>query len=546
MSVSLVEDEVGEPRPDPARSPGEEQPSESAPPRRLGFAAPSWLPRVYDAVVLVWLTVFHHVLGVKYRFAQIAYDEHYFLNEGWSVLKGQIPYRDFQEFKPPVIFFVNALGIQLFGLEDLGYRKFLALLSLASFLAVAVALLSRRVNQLLVAGVSMLMIAHFYDDGLHNNVIADAETLALDFFLLGAGVLLARTRWRRTQLVLGGALLTLSPLSKEPMAFATVAVWLTLLLLERLEAGSWQAAKRFALLSIAGVAGVVGTWLVYMLVTDSLGWYILQLKLNLAYTKNYAYQLRWASRAPEGGVLADSIRKLRQTYLDGQHLGLFAPFFAALVIQSRKRWIVGLAALVTFAAALYAVSVGAGFAPRYFIMAMTGTFLCVTLGAIAFDGTAKQLGRWGAPLLGAGWLVAAFIATGPRFAAEARKYSTYSAPAPPVPESDIELVHRYTSPGDKIWTTDDPLLYVFSDRESAFRGGIVLDEIIDYYPGDTDEERLAVIRQGLEENRPKLVIFGNSQVSPRRKRRYTKALVMPFLRDNGYVRLNDRFYLRPD
>jgi hypothetical protein len=54
------------------------------------------------------------------------------------------------------------------------------------------------------------------------------------------------------------------------------------------------------------------------------------------------------------------------------------------------------------------------------------------------------------------------------------------------------------------------------------------------------------VREGLEKNRPKLVVFGNGQVSARRKRRYTKALVMPFLRDGGYIRLNDRFYLRPD
>jgi hypothetical protein len=549
MSVSLVEDEVGEPRPDadrPGEGPQSERPpAESASPKRSALSARSLLPRAYDALVVVWLTVFHHVLGLKYRFAQIAYDEHYFLNEGWSVLKGQIPYRDFQEFKPPVIFFVNALAIQLFGLEGFGFRKFLALLSLASFLALAAALLSRRVNRLLVVGVLMLMIEHFYDDGLHNNVINDAETLALDFFLLGAGVLLVRTRYERTRLVLGGVLLSLSPLSKEPMVFATVAAWSCLLLLERVEAGSWQAAKRFALFTIAGVAGVVATWLVYMLATDSLSWYILQLKLSTAYTKNYAYQLRWASRAPEGGALAELVRRLRQGYLDAEHVAVFAPFIAALVAQSKQRLAVGLAALVTFAAALYAVAVGGGFAPRYFIMAMTGTFFCATLGAAVLERHAKRL-RHGAPLLGAACLLVAFATTGPRFAAESKKYGSYSAPPPPVPQSDIELVHRYTSPADKIWTTDDPLLYVFADRESAFRGGIVLDEIIEYYPGDTDEERLSVVRQGLEENRPKLVIFGNTQVSPRRKRRYTKALVVPFLKDNGYIRLNDRFYLRPD
>jgi dolichyl-phosphate-mannose-protein mannosyltransferase len=567
MSVSLVEDEVGDARPRPSLPDGER---ERASQRGLAPTMRRLLPRACDALVVVWLTVFHHVLGVKYRFAQIAYDEHYFLNEGWSVLKGQIPYRDFQEFKPPVIFFVNALGIQLFGLEELGYRKFLALLSLASFLALAAALLSRRVHRLVVVAVLMLMIEHFYDDGLHNNVINDAETLALDFFLLGAGVLLTRTTWRRTQLVLGGALLTLSPLSKEPMAFATVGAWLTLLVLDWLEAGRpeagrpeagsgavvadtgslmaarWASVRRFALYTIAGVAAVVGTWLVYMLVTDSLSWYILQLKLSLAYTKNYAYQLRWASRTPEGGAIAESIRRLRQIYLDAGHLAVFAPFFIALVAAPRKRWMVGICALVTFGLALYAVTVGGGFAPRYFIMAMTGTFLCATLGALALDEHVRRLGRRLAALPGAAWLVVALAMTGPRFVAEWKKYGQYAAPPLPVAASDIAFVQRYTSPGDKIWTTDDPLLYVFSDRESAFRGGIVLDEIIEYYPGDTDAERLSIVRQGLEENRPKLVVFGNTQVSPRRKQRYTRALVVPFLRDGGYIRLNDRFYLRPD
>jgi hypothetical protein len=35
-------------------------------------------------------------------------------------------------------------------------------------------------------------------------------------------------------------------------------------------------------------------------------------------------------------------------------------------------------------------------------------------------------------------------------------------------------------------------------------------------------------------------------VGPRRKQRYIKALAVPFLRDGGYTRLNDRFFVRPD
>jgi hypothetical protein len=546
MSVSMLEEQAGDVAPGATDLPAERLPAESASPRRFAFSAQSLLPRAYDAIVVLWLTVFHHVLGVKYRFAQIAYDEHFFLIEGWSVLKGQIPYRDFQEFKPPVIFFVHALAIKLFGMEGLGYRKFLALLSLVSFLALAVALLSRRVHRLIVVAALMLMINHFYDDGLHNEVINDAETLALDFFMLGAGVLLTRTKWERTQQVLGGALLALSPLSKEPMAFATALAWLSLLLLCRIESGSKNAAKRFALFTIAGVASVAVTWLVYMLATRSLSWYILQLKLSFAYTENYAYQLRWGKRNPPGGLLAEMYRRLTFLYVNLPHLGVFIPFFLALLTLPGKRRLMIIGAAATFLASLYAVSVGGGYAGRYFIMAMTGTFFCAALGAIALDALSKRWRRDLSVGAGAACVALAFATTWPRFRTEWKSYATYKPPPQLVPQSDIDFVLAHTSPGDKIWTTDDPLLCIYTDRENAFRGGIVLDEIIEYYPGNTDKERLSVIRQGLEENRPKLVVFGDSMVSARRKRRYHKVLTVPFLRDGGYIRLNDRFYKRPD
>ncbi|HVZ34697.1 MAG TPA: hypothetical protein VG963_19850, partial [Polyangiaceae bacterium] len=147
---------------------------------------------------------------------------------------------------------------------------------------------------------------------------------------------------------------------------------------------------------------------------------------------------------------------------------------------------------------------------------------------------------------GAAWVAVALFLTWPRFTGEWKNYASYKTEPPPVDQADIDLVRVHTGPQDSIFTVDDPLLYVYSDRVSGFRGGIVLDEIIEYYPGDTDEERLSLVRDGLEEKRPKLIIFGNSLFGPRRKQRYIDALVMPFIRDNGYVPLNDRFYLRPD
>src|SRR5262249_11777619 len=158
-------------------------------------------------------------------------------------------------------------------------------------------------------------------------------------------------------------------------------------------------------------------------------------------------------------------------------------------------------------------------------------FLCAAVGAMALDAALRRAGdgvrRW----VGASWIALALVITGPRLAAEWEKRDTYRPEPPPVPQSEIDFVRTHSDPGDRIWTTGDPLLYVFSDRATAFRGVIILDDVIEYYPGDTDEERLSGQREGLIVNRPKLVVFGDDQVGAHRKQRYMRALVMPFLHD---------------
>ena len=264
------------------------------------------LARVLDVLALAFVAHFHRVIGTKFHYAQLGFDEHYFVWEGFSMAKGMVPYRDFQEFKPPMIFVANAMAIKLFGLDAMGYRRLFMLLSLVAFLVLTVALLSRGVSRLLTCGLAALLINHFFDGGLHDSTINNAESLGLDFFVIGTAVLLVDTKWKRTQQMLGGAVLALAPLSKEPLAIATVAAWLALLLLDRFEAKGEPATKRFVAYTVGGVALVVGTWLVYMLVTHSLGWYIFQLKLNIAYTKNYALQLGWFPKDPKEGVWAES------------------------------------------------------------------------------------------------------------------------------------------------------------------------------------------------------------------------------------------------
>jgi hypothetical protein len=541
--TSLENEVVGQP---PRRL--RRQPSDGPFSRLYAFSTPKVMARVYDATTLVSIVVYHHILAAKYRWAPFGFDERYFVNEGWSVVKGLVPYRDFQEFKPPVIFFVNALGIKLFGLEAMGYRQIFSILSVCGFLSLTVALLSRGTNRFLVGAAVALMVDHFFDEVFHNSSntsINSAETLALDFFMMGCGALLIRTKWERTQQFLGGALLALAPLCKEPMVFPVGAAWLALLLLCRIDSSQRDAARRFALFTIAGATAVATAWLVYMLVTRSLGWYIVQLKLNIAYTKNYAYQVNWFPRDPEGGILAESLRRLQNSYVNASHLGVFIPLVIAPLVIWRRRTIVGIAALATAAASLYAVSIGHGFSPRYFIMAMAGTFFCVIVGVIALDVYSKRATKGMRQWVGSSWLAVALVYTGPRLANEWKRYGEYKPKPPQVTQSEVDFVRAHSNPGDTIWTLGDPLLYVFSDRVSAFRGGIVLDELIDYHPGRTDEERVASQRAGLLMNPPKVVVFNHETVGAHRKERYIRALVMPFLRDGGYVQVDEKFYLRP-
>src|SRR5580704_12961595 len=62
------------------------------------------------------------------------YDEGFFVWCGWSLLKGLVPYRDFIEFKPPVLFLTHALALALFGFPGLGYRRFFAIFPLGALL----------------------------------------------------------------------------------------------------------------------------------------------------------------------------------------------------------------------------------------------------------------------------------------------------------------------------------------------------------------------------------------------------------------------------
>ena len=83
------------------------------------------------------------ILARRQLGAPSGFDETYFVWEGWAVNHHLVPYRDFMEFKPPVVFWMNGLALRLFGASGFGFR-WLFILSLVLATVLLFIVLCRR------------------------------------------------------------------------------------------------------------------------------------------------------------------------------------------------------------------------------------------------------------------------------------------------------------------------------------------------------------------------------------------------------------------
>ena len=302
------------------------------------------------------------------------------------------------------------------------FRYFFLLLAACAFAVVAVALLRRGVPRLVVVAALALMLNTFFDARLHEAGTLDtSETAGLCFFLLGVGVLLLRTRRSALQQGVGGALLALAPLGKEPFVFPTLFAWLTLAFLQEVEAADGEASARIAVKEFlkrtgAGAVAVAVVWLLYMLVTRSLGWYLLGLRETMRYSADHNEMYGVFPKLPFFASWAECWRRLVAKYVNAAYLEAFAPYFAAaLLLWPRRRGRLAVAVTGTFLAALYAVTIGHGFFGHYFIMAMSGSFFGAILGSVALgvrlEPVEKPFRRWVGLALAGGISIANRLAT---------------------------------------------------------------------------------------------------------------------------------------
>jgi hypothetical protein len=494
---------------------------------------------------LGFVAYLHWVLARPFVFAPIGYDEQFFLYEGYAVGRGLVPYRDFQEFKPPMTFFANMLSLKLFGLENNGFRYLFVLLALAGFISIAAALLSRGVHPLLVIGLDATMAHHFFDPKFLWGFLGTAdfgainitEELGISFFMMAVGVLLYRTRWERTKLVVGGVLLALSPFSKEPFAVPAIAAWLALMALHQNEGTSSRAWLRFATYTVLAAVSVAMTWIIYLLVTRSTSWYLLELRETFVYANDHNIKYGLFPNVGFWGTWAENWRRLKSLYVNPAHMEPFIPFFAAAtVLWTRRRLLMATLVLATYLAGIYAVTIGHGLASHYYVIAMTGTFFAATMGTVALGLTMDRMDSRLRLWISGALCAAGCYAVWPDYQKIEESWASVQTPPLPVDMRTVLFVQQHSKRDDRIWNIGLPGLYVFADRMPASRIPYVHDTLLHIYPGNTDEERLAPYRAELETHVPKLVVLGPSGADGRA--RHMELLVNPFLAEHHYKRIS--------
>jgi hypothetical protein len=485
-------------------------------------------------------------LGMTLQGSQLGYDEQVFVWGGWSILKGLVPYRDFMEWKPPVVFLTHALALKLFGFAGYHFRYFFLLLCLSSMLALVAALLKRGADAIICAAFGLGVTQLFLFPGYHEASLGDTESIGAAFYYLGVAALIAQTRYRKVAEVLGGILLTCCTLSKEPFAPCVVATWASCYFVVH-ERFSRQTAISYLKYTTLGVGIMVGALSLYMIPTGSMRAY-------LALVGRYATMFRDPQKGycillgtfrPTGSSWGDiklQFQMLRNQFLNAGTLGFLTPFFVAtFAFLPRRSWAVFGTAFLALVAALYGVTTTKCFFMHYYVLGQCGVIFFLAVGAEALGRQINSLSRPARRWTQAAVFLAIASVVWPRvdsIATVAKDGPAYVEPYPGV----ADFIRSNTTPEDKIFTTGPPSLYVFVDRLAAIRGCTIIDELVPAMPGETDEEKLRPLYDELVKGRPKVVFLDPEH--GHRKYRHMAGAITPFLTTFNYKKISDVLYVR--
>lgn len=481
--------------------------------------------------------------------AAISFDEESVVWGGWLMTQGGVPYRDFFEPKPPVIFFANYLGLLFFGFKDFLFRIVPTILALASILFFYLAIVKRKVvpwlAALLTGQVALWLLGpEFHDSGLN-----DSETYGLAFTLLGfsLGSLSASLEVQARKLplqILSGICFGLAIFSKELFLFSVAPAWL--LAARRRETRGW--GWRQLLFSAMGAAAVALAFLIYLAGHSAFGPYLDLVGFYRTFAANYCIDIGQFPRVSGFSVLLPSWEILHRVLYNFRHLAFALALWVALLVLIRRsnnaaaRRIEIAVALAAVVLGMIAVSIGHCFWAHYFLLGITGLVLLSLIGAEALNGFLSGKGTIASVTAFSG-LLALLLVVGYDPTKEVLKERPAFQHMPWDPLL-IQTIEQHSKPGDYILTTEGPLLYVALNRRSPLGINFFVDEILPYVTAENRVLQMDILRANLEKHLPKVCYFSPWLRS--RQDKYHELLFDPLLLKYNYTKVNDFIWYLPD
>jgi len=479
----------------------------------------------------------------------IAFDEEAVVWGGWLMTHGGVPYRDFFEPKPPVIFLANYLGMSLFGYKDSLFRIVPTVLALCSIFLFYLALLKRKVVPWLTALLSAQVAFWLLGPEFHDSGLNDSETYGFAFCLLGFsfGSLSGSAKARTLKIVLqllSGTCLGLAVFSKELFLFSVAPVWL--IAAWNRKDGRWE--WRQLIFSAAGALAVALALLSYLAIHSALRPYLDLISFYRAFAANYCIDIGQFPRVSGWSVLLPSWEKLHGALYNFRHLAFILSLWIALLLlarrraNSRLRWIEPALALLAVVLGMIAVSIGHCFWVHYFLMGMMGLVLLSVISAEALSLFLSEAHAVASVAVFAGLsALLFFVAQDATRRVLAQEPMFQHAPWDAIL---LQTINQHSKPGDYILTTGGPLLYVDQNRKSPLGLNFFVDEILSYVTTKNRVLQMAVLRKNLENHLPKVCYFPGWVRS--RQEKFRELLFDPLLLKYNYTRVNDSIWYLPD
>lgn len=247
--------------------------------------------KLTDFCLAILIITFTFAFSKRYIFGgyeDFYIDENMFISDGYFILNGLVPYKDFFENKQVIIMLMNAIGLFLFGLENCAFKLMPFVLLFPGIIFFYLALTKININRLFAFIISiytsfMLLNPEYQDYG--NN---HTETYGMIFAIYG----FSSFCWFKNKVfngllvshILSGFFFALSVFTKEQYLISLSPLVLSIVLEENSLKVNFKKLLSVILGGMILVCGIV----IYLIFTNSFVYYLDILDFNLGYSKSFA------------------------------------------------------------------------------------------------------------------------------------------------------------------------------------------------------------------------------------------------------------------